>query len=178
MIVGPRGLSSVVSSSAKVRFAASRSRLTCAQMLSNSAVVSFDGASNLYSASSCVEQLALDLLARHRAELVLDLAAYDLAQLLSRFDAERLGPVSSLISSSPGAGDFLDLDVEGRLAPGQMGGRIFVGEGYRDGHARRRRNAPTSWSSKPVDELVRSQHERAESSAAPPSKASPSILPR
>ena len=37
-----------------------------------------------------VEQLALHLLARHRAELALDLAAHDLAQALQRFQPERL----------------------------------------------------------------------------------------
>ena len=78
-----------------------------------------------------VEQLALDLLARHRAELALDLAAHDLAQALERFEAEILGGLVVDLELA-GLRHFLDGDVEGRFLAGQIGGVVVFREGHGD----------------------------------------------
>ena len=78
-----------------------------------------------------VEQLALDLLARHRAELALDLAAHDLAQALQRFQAEVLGRLVVDLECA-GLGHFLDGDVEGGFLAGQMRRLVILREGHGD----------------------------------------------
>ena len=78
-----------------------------------------------------VEQLALDLLAGHRAELVLDLAAHDLAQALERLQAERLGGLVVDLELA-GLRHFLDGDVEGGFLAGQMRRAVVFREGDGD----------------------------------------------
>ena len=78
-----------------------------------------------------VEQLALDLLARHRAELVLDLAAHDVAQALQRLQAKVLGGLVVDFQRA-GLGHFLDGDVEGRFLAGQMRRLVVFREGHGD----------------------------------------------
>jgi hypothetical protein len=79
-----------------------------------------------------IEQLALDLLARHAGVLANDALLDHLAQLGERFHAERLANSSSRVISLRRF-DRLRRDVEFGVLAGEMRLRIGLREGHIDG---------------------------------------------
>ncbi len=126
-----RASSSVVSSSAKVRPSLFEVAVHLAPDVGELGLDELGGRLELVFGIELVEQLALHLLAGHRAELVLDLAAHDLAQAVERFEAERLGRLVVDLERA-GLRHLLHGDVEGRFLAGQMRRAVIVGEGDGD----------------------------------------------
>jgi len=76
-----------------------------------------------------VEQLALDALTGHLAELALDLTANNFFQLVQRLKA-KAGREFVVDLDVARGGDFLDLDIKGRSFAGKMCRRVVLGEAH------------------------------------------------
>ncbi len=105
-----------------------------------------------------VEQLALHLRAGQAGGFLLELALEQTLELVEALEPERLGEVLVDLGLA-GNLEFLDGDVEFGLLPGEMLGRIVLGEGHGDGLLIARFHAGQLLF-EAGDELARAEHQR------------------